>query len=304
MLLEARLRAFAAVANERSFIGAAHRLRISQPAVSKHVSSLEQELGMSLVTRRPSFQLTPAGAFLGQYLTRAESLLDQAAYGVPALAGAHTGILRVGASGTPGTYVVPAMVARYLEEHPHVEIDFRLGTSGEIIDALRHHEIEIAVVGGLGVLPDIDVEHLLDDEIVLVGAPSLASTRFTPRRLEALLWVHREEGSATRVALDSALHALGVVPRRQLSLPSWEAIKLFVADADGDAVAAISRLALDVELRAGTLTRLSVPGWRLGRPISLAYHPDIPLTPPAENFVRLLHSRSGGDPLRSSATST
>ena len=52
MDLEARLRAFAAVARRRSFSAAARELRISQPAVSKHVADIEQRLGVRLVERR------------------------------------------------------------------------------------------------------------------------------------------------------------------------------------------------------------------------------------------------------------
>ena len=86
-----------------------------------------------------------------------------------------------------------------------------------------------------------------------------------------------------RVALEAALRAIGAAPRRRLALPSWEAIKLVVAD--GGAVAAVSQLAIEVELAAGTLERLDVKGWRLGRPISIARHPQLPLSPLATAFV-------------------
>ena len=105
-----------------------------------------------------------------------------------------------------------------------------------------------------------------------------------PRDLDNLLWIHREEGSATRVALNAALQAIGAAPRRRLALPSWEAIKLVVAQ--GDAVAAVSRLAIAVEQAAGTLAEVHVRGWRLGRPISLAWHPDLPLSPVAAGLHR------------------
>jgi DNA-binding transcriptional LysR family regulator len=65
MRLEARLRAFAAFARRRSFSAAVADLRISQPAVSKHVAELEQELGIKLVKRsRRDGLLTDAGDFI------------------------------------------------------------------------------------------------------------------------------------------------------------------------------------------------------------------------------------------------
>ena len=286
MLLEARLRAFIALAEEGSFVRAAQRLHLSQPAVSKHVAALEREIGVALVTRRPVFELTPPGQFLAEYVTRAGALLEQADRGVRALVDAEIGSLRLGASGTPGTYLVPAVVRRFVEHRPYVDVDFRLGTSTETLDALRDHEIELAVIGGLGTDEELSVEPIVDDEIVLIGAPELARRRLWPRDLDNLLWIHREEGSATRVALNAALHAIGAAPRRRLALPSWEAIKLVVAQ--GDAVAAVSRMAIAVEQAAGTLAELNVRGWRLGRPISLAWHPGLPLSPVARAFTAQL----------------
>src|SRR4051812_2090432 len=107
MLLEARLRAFIAVAEEGSFGGAAQRLHLSQPAVSKHVAALEREVGVELVRRRPSIALTSPGRFLADYVTRAGALLEQAERGVRALIEGEAGLLWLGASGTPGPISCP-----------------------------------------------------------------------------------------------------------------------------------------------------------------------------------------------------
>src|SRR5215218_647400 len=290
MLLEARLRAFEALAAERSFVGAAQRLHLSQPAVSKHITALEHEIGIALVIRRPTFQLTPAGQFLAGYVARAGALLDQAERGVRALVEADVGTLRLAASGTPGTYLVPLVVRRFIERRPYVDVVFQLGTTAETLDALEHHEVELGIIGGLGGRSELDVEPILDDDLVLVASPALGRTRLRAGQLDDLLWVHREEGSATRVALEAALRAIGAAPRRRLALPSWEAIKLVVAE--GDAVAAVSRMAIAVEQAAGTLIHLQVKGWRLGRPISVARHANLPLSPLAAAFVAELQQHT------------
>jgi DNA-binding transcriptional LysR family regulator len=292
MWLEARMRAFAAVARTGSFSRAAEELHVSQPAVSKHVANLEAEIGIPLLSRRPRVGLTPAGEFLAEYVLRAEALLEQARGGVTTLAGRPTGRLAFGASGTPGTYLVPRVLARFARERPEIEVEFRLGTSAEIVEAIRRHELELAVVGGLSAAPELELEPLLEDEIVLVAAPELGGRRLAPRHLGALTWVHREEGSATRLALDAELAALGIQPARRLALPSWEAVKLAVAA--GGAVAACSRLAVEIELRAGSLVVLRVPGWRLGRLISVLRSPDLPPTPAAAEFLELVRAAAGG----------
>jgi len=112
MELEARLRAFAAFARRRSFSAAARELRISQPAVSKHIAEVEREVGVKLVVRQPrGGQLTPAGEFLANHVLRAHALLMQASRGVGEFSQRVTGALTIVASG------VPACASRRAREH-------------------------------------------------------------------------------------------------------------------------------------------------------------------------------------------
>lgn len=291
MDLAPRLRAFAAVAREGSFSRAAGTLFLSQPAVSKHIASLEAELGRQLVVRgRPAASLTPAGQVLADYVLRAEALLANARRALAAGADAEIGTLALAASGIPGTYLLPPLLARFHEQYPGIEIDFQLATSGGALDLVRAHQVEIAVVGGMTVPAELNAEPLVEDDVVLVGPPALANRRLRPRDLEGLTWISREEGSATRAAVETARWQMGLHAVRRLELPSWEAVKLTVASGAG--MAAISRFALELELASGTLVVLDVPRWRLTRTIAAVTARDVPLTPPAERFLALLRSMS------------
>src|SRR5688500_215055 len=100
MELEARLRAFAALARRGSFSGAAQELYVSQPAISKHLAALETEVGRPLVARgRTGSPLTPAGEVLADYVLRAEALLANARRALATGAEADTGTLSIAASG-------------------------------------------------------------------------------------------------------------------------------------------------------------------------------------------------------------
>jgi LysR family transcriptional regulator, transcriptional activator of the cysJI operon len=288
MQVEARLRAFAAIARCGSLSKAAQELYVSQPAVSKHLASLEGELGRRLVTRgREGATLTPDGQVLADYVLRAEALLANA--GRALAAGAEeTGTLAIAASGIPGTYLLPPLLATFRERHPGVEIAFEETTSGGALEAVRTHRVELGVVGGLSVPAELETEPLLEDEIVLIASPSLGGRRLRPKELEGLTWISREEGSATRAAVETARWEIGLHTVRTLELPSWEAVKLAVAKGVG--IAAISRLALDLELEAGRLVILDVPRWRLQRTISVVRPRDVPLTPPSERFLELLRA--------------
>ena len=102
----ARLRAYAAFVRRKSFSDAASELRISQPAVSKHIADLERELGVTLIERRTR-SLTQAGEYLAGHVVRAEALLKQVAQGLVSLRDPIAGAVSIISAGTPGTYVLP-----------------------------------------------------------------------------------------------------------------------------------------------------------------------------------------------------
>lgn len=290
MELGARLRAFAGFVRRRSFTGAAEELRISQPAVSKHIADMERDLGVKLIERR-SRDLTTAGEFLASHVLRAEAILAQAAYGIAALREPGLGTLSVRASGTPGTYLLPDVIAGFQHAHPGVRVDFELGTSAEVVQAVRSHHAEIGLTGGFVAAPEIEAEPLIEDEIVIVGAPSFEGKRVSRDDLESLTWISREDGSATRVIADEALADLGIIPKVRLALPSWEAIKLAVRHGHG--IAAFSRVAVTEEVEARTLIVIPFVPWKVRRTFSIVRIRDAALTPLANEFLLMLRERWG-----------
>ncbi len=290
MELGARLRAFAGFVRRGSFTGAAEELRISQPAVSKHIADIERDFGVKLIERR-SRTLTAAGEFLASHVLRAEALLRQAGHGLVSLREPMSGTVSIVAAGTPGTYVLPEIVAGFQQAHPGVGVRFELATSADVIKAVRSHRADIGVTGGFVAAPEIESEPLIEDEIVIVGPPSFAGRRLSRDELEALTWISREEGSATRVIADQALADLGIVPKRRLALPAWEAIKIAVRRGHG--IAGFSRLALIEELAAGTLVVIPFVPWRVRRIFSIVRIRDAVLTPPAQLFLEMLRAQRG-----------
>jgi DNA-binding transcriptional LysR family regulator len=289
MYLEPRLRAFAALAREGSFSRAADSLYLSQPAVSKHVAAIEAQLGVRLVTRgRAGATLTRAGRLLADYVLRAEALLANAQRTVAADSAGDTGRLAMAASGVPGTYILPPLVAAFHRRYPGVEIALEMSTSAGALEAVRVHRAELAVIGGLTVPAELEAETLADDDIVVVGPRSASTTRLGPSALDSLTWISREEGSSTRAAVDAARRQLGLHDAQRLELPSWEAVKLAVAEGGG--IAAISRRAIEHEVASGRLVILDLPRWRVTRTIALVRARDVPLTPPAARFASELRT--------------
>jgi DNA-binding transcriptional LysR family regulator len=290
MELIARLRAFAGFVRRGSFSTAAQDLGISQPAVSKHIADLERDLGVTLIERR-SRALTTAGEYIASHVLRAEAILAQAAAGVTAFREPGMGTLLVMASGTPGTYVLPEVVANFRQAHPGVRVTFELATSAEVVKAVRSHRTEIGIVGGFATAPELEAEPVIEDEIVVVGPPSFAGKRLSRDELESMIWISREEGSGTRDVADTALKEIGIAPPRRLDLPAWEAIKLAVRRGYG--IAAFSRLAVTEELAAGTLVVIPVLPWKVRRTFSIVRIRDAAPTPPAQQFLSMLRKHCG-----------
>jgi DNA-binding transcriptional LysR family regulator len=297
MQLEARLRAFAAFARRRSFSGAAQDLRISQPAVSKHIADIERQFGVPLVERRRrGSALTAAGEFLANHVLRAEAILSQAALGVPEFRTPGSGSLTIVAAGVSGTYLLPEVIAQFQETHPGIRVTLELGTSATAVETLRSHRAELGVVGGFVAAPEIEAESLLENEMVVVGPRRLAKQRLARNELEALTWISREEGSAGRAVVEAAFADLGITPKRRLELPSWEAIKLMVRRGYG--VAACSRFAVEEELRTGLLAVIPLRGWKVRNTMSIIRVRDAALTPAAQQFLEALRGRMRKIPSR------
>ena len=292
MQLEARLRAFAAFARRRSFSAAAAELRISQPAISKHVGDLERALGFKLVERaRRDGAFTSAGDFVANYVLRAEALLAQAAHAAAQFRKSETGTIAIVASWVTGTYLLPGIIAEFQHSHPSVRISLERGTAAQAVEWLRSHRAELGFIAGAVGGPEIESEPILDNKIIVVGSPALVPEASTREDIESLTWISREEGSAARSAADAAMARLGIVPRRRLDLPSYEAV--VHALTRGYGIAALSHFVVAAELRVGSLTVVPISGWNVSSMISVLRVRDALLTPAADQFQHLVRKRLG-----------
>jgi DNA-binding transcriptional LysR family regulator len=263
-----QLEVFLAVARERSFGGAARRIHLSQPTLSGHVHELERELGKPLFLRRGrEVTLTEAGRVLEPCAVRAVAAVEDARRAVAELDGLGRGSLMVGASTTPGVYVLPAVVAAFRRRHPGVDITLRIANSRVIEERIRANELDLGVVGGHGLLPGERCLAVgLLDELVLIVAPGhpWAARREVPAAwLPGQPLLVREEGSATRQVMERALQAAGVRVGPALELDHTEAIKQAVMAGLG--VALVSVYAVRGELQTRRLRALRLRGLRIRR---------------------------------------
>src|SRR5439155_25847328 len=118
-----QLRTFVALADTGSGRAAAHRLVVSQPAVSAAVAALQREVGVPLVVREGrGLRLTEAGEIFAGYARRIIGLSDEAMAAASGAADPRCGRLRLAAVTSAGEHLVPDLLAAFLARHPEVEI--------------------------------------------------------------------------------------------------------------------------------------------------------------------------------------
>jgi DNA-binding transcriptional LysR family regulator len=282
---------FAAVAEHLNISHAARALFLSQPAVSGQLRLLQEEFGEALYRREGrGIVLTAAGRQLALHAERMRGDFRQALAFRDALRSLEAGHLRIGASTTPASYLLPALIAEFHKRYGGVTIATRYGNSAEVLAALP--ELDIALIEGTvgeNLPPGTSVHRWREDEIVAVVPAShpLAARPERQVRLDELadyLLVLREVGSGVRQTVERAFAREGVMMRIAYELAGVEGIKEAVRAGMG--VGFVSAMSMRHE--DGALVALSVDGpHRLTRYLSVVVpHGAAPLRA-TERFVAL-----------------
>ena len=272
-MIDYRLHVFRHVAEMRSLTKASKTLHLSQPAVTKHIKLLEEELRVPLFVRSSSgVTLTDAGRTFLQYVQATEKSRAAMMEKLQAPVGVLTGRLRLGSSMTIASYFLPEVLVGFRRKHSSVTCDVVEGNTETIVGLLLDQRIELGLVEGPCRRREIQVRPFYEDEILWIAAPTdpLVSMKTVPAK--ALLErpvISRELGSGTRRVVEMALRQQGIPLARlhiEQELPSTEAIKRMVAAGAG--VGYASRLSVEQEIASGKLVQLRCPQLRLKRSFS------------------------------------
>src|SRR4029079_17304356 len=181
-----QLLSFRAVADEGSFHGAADALDYTQSAVSQHVMGLEAALGVRLFDRgrgRRTVELTEAGQLLLRHVESITDRLQAARADLLAYAAGETGRLRIGVYQSIGTRILPAIISRFSQAWPGVEVQLMEANSDEgLMDMVEPGRLDLT----FGVLPlpegPLDGGEVVCEPLVLVVSASspLAARRDVP----------------------------------------------------------------------------------------------------------------------------
>ncbi|MCE1245974.1 MAG: LysR family transcriptional regulator [Firmicutes bacterium] len=286
-----RLKTFLTVVRCGSLTGAAKELLISQPAVTLQIHKLEQEYNETLFYRRErGTELTPAGRVLYNFAQRIDSLYGEAQDELNSLRGEFHGILKVGATLTIGEYVLPPVMGRYKDGHPHTDILLEVENTGRIVEKVASGTLDCGLVEGPFENGMIKSEKLAGDELVFV-----CSSRHYPENIKEIeihqlfteSFILREPGSGTRLVFENALRKAGFDPAELkilMQLGSTQSIKALVSENIG--VTVISERTVQTEIRSGILKQIKIPSLDLHRSFEFIFKKDVRISSITRRFVK------------------
>jgi len=263
------LRYFLSVAQLGGVTRAAASLNVAQPALSRQIHKLEQELGVTLLIRRArGVELTQAGALL---LGRAETVFQHLRETEAALRAAlpgPAGEVTLGMPPATGTLLAPPLMRRFREDFPGARLRLREGVGSSLVEWVMDERLDLAVVHNPPRLPELLFEPLSTERVVLLLPPDLKRLddwglphqgSVTLRDLRRVPLILPSYPHTNRLLLDNATARSGEVLQSAMEVDSVSMTKALIAEGMGATV--LTYAAVHQEVTAGRLRYLAI-----GRP--------------------------------------
>lgn len=266
-----QLRTFVAIVEQGTFSSAARALGISQPAVTMQIQSLEADLGATLLERRyRKVDPTEAGRALLPYARKVLAELETARQEIERLSDTVGGHLELAVSTTPGQYIVPRLLGRFLKEYPDVTVSLRVYDTADVVSRVESGDAHLGMTGAHMHGASVLYEEMGTDSLLMICPPDspLASrSDVTLSEVAESPFIVRENGSGTRVVFEHALRDGGIEPSDLnvvIELGTSEAIVNAVEGGMG--IGVVSHWMADKALALGTVAQVAVPGYPVTRP--------------------------------------
>jgi len=294
-----QLETFLAVLSYGGFHRAAAALRVSQPAVSARIRSLEDSLGVTLFERvRSHLLLSPAGKALrphAEQILRAVGLARQAVHELQPGSG---GALRIAAATSICTYFLPDVMKDYQAGNSKVMMSLRSGNSHEVLKMVLDGEADIGIARSLN-HPEVETMTLRDDPLILVGHPSHPAAHkrsMTLEEIESMPLVFYDRGSSDWTLSQGLFRRAGLLPNVVLEVEGIEAAKRMVERKLG--LAFLPQIAVSHDLQQGKLVAIHITNAEvLRRNLDIIHPRHRPLTKDAQAFLVLLRAAAATDAL-------
>jgi DNA-binding transcriptional LysR family regulator len=291
-----RLNTFLVAAEDLNFTQAARRLHLSQPAVSQQIRELEESLGVSLFERRGrGLLLTPAGERLRGMALPIMRELKHVEVEMTSFQSIPQGVLRVGASNTPGIYMLPFALGSFSTRFPGVRVSMQVSDTDAVLRSLHEGELDLALVEEeppVGRLHGWEKLPLIEDELVLIAPaehPWVRQGGITLDQLTQYPFIFRTRQSETRRLIHERLAEAGLDPDTlnvPFELGNTEGLKRAVVAGLG--VGFVSRFGITLEQKTGLLAPVPIKDFSISRTLWLVRPVSSRLVAHQETFCQML----------------
>ncbi len=282
---------FLTVVEKKSFSEAAKALKLSQPAISFQIQSIEKEYGQTLLDRSGvRVQLTEAGKIFYNYAKQILKLNRVLSESIDELQGVVRGHLVLGASTIPGEYIVPKILGQFIRKFPDVEPALEISDTAEILKKIEEHEIDIGFVGAPPEPNNLQIEKFVTDDLILILPPNHPLASKESVTIEEILrepFILREIGSGTRKTIEETLekHGLSLENLNEImDLGSTQAVLTGVEAGLG--ISIISKCAAEKALVLGTLKTVPFKNIDFFRDLYLVFDKRRFLTRTQKEFIK------------------
>ena len=281
---------FVAVADQGSMSAAAASLYLSQPTVSQAIRELEkhyngllfERLGKKLyLTERGRLLLPQARSLIQQFRQIEELILNQG----------QSQILKLGSTITVGTCLTPFLIPKLQKDLPDVHVHSYVSNTKDIEQKLLRAELDVGIVEGEILSPDLTVLPIIDDCLVLgCGSrhPFFEKAQILNSELNGQCFAMREQGSGTRQLFEE------YITRHQISVQTvWESNcprTLLNAVLYDQVLSVMSLRLMKHEIHHNTIRVFYNQNGEWNRKFKLVYHKNKFLTPAIHELEKLLHT--------------
>jgi DNA-binding transcriptional LysR family regulator len=281
-----QLALFLKVIETQSITKTAEAMHLSQPAVSIQLKNFQKQFFIPLIEIiNKRVYITEFGHEIAQSAQNIINELKSIDDRLVKYNGSLTGTLKI-ASVSTGKYVIPYFLSAFLKENENIELRLDVSNKSKVVETLEKNETDFALVSVLPKHLQLNKIELMPNLLFLVGNTELVNEKKLANKtiLEKLPLIYREEGSATRIAMENFIEKNKINVRKKIQLTSNEAVKQAVIAGIGYSI--MPMIGIKNELKNKQLQIIPVKGLPLKSTWNIVWLKNKKLSPVANAFIK------------------